>query len=183
MTTASARTRCIKSMDAFCPLTPSYKRDLADAVRDHGQAGLVVHLLRAAPSPCQHVRRVSGHRGPPADGGADRQVPAGWLPVLPDQHLELGQADHQRSLHGLGSAKLDDLPRRRFVDLRGPDGTPLPTIRLENFRDGLEDYAYARLLEQAIKQVESFATARGASRLVGTGAPGAAKCRRTSQAA
>ena len=29
----------------------------------------------------------------------------------------------------------------------GPDGRPLPTIRLENFRDGLEDYAYAKLLE------------------------------------
>ena len=29
----------------------------------------------------------------------------------------------------------------------GPDGTPVPTIRLENFRDGLEDYAYARILE------------------------------------
>ena len=28
-----------------------------------------------------------------------------------------------------------------------PDGTPVPTIRLENFRDGLEDYAYAKLLE------------------------------------
>ena len=32
----------------------------------------------------------------------------------------------------------------------GPDGTPLPTIRLENFRDGLEDYAYAKLLEQKL---------------------------------
>ena len=29
----------------------------------------------------------------------------------------------------------------------GPDGIPLPTIRLENFRDGLEDYAYAKILE------------------------------------
>ena len=29
----------------------------------------------------------------------------------------------------------------------GPDGRPLPTLRLENFRDGLEDLAYARLLE------------------------------------
>ena len=29
----------------------------------------------------------------------------------------------------------------------GPDGTPVPTIRLENFRDGLEDYAYAKILE------------------------------------
>lgn len=37
----------------------------------------------------------------------------------------------------------------------GPDGTPLPTIRLENFRDGLEDYAYAKLLEQKLREVES----------------------------
>ena len=29
----------------------------------------------------------------------------------------------------------------------GPDCTPVPTIRLENFRDGLEDYAYAKILE------------------------------------
>ena len=36
----------------------------------------------------------------------------------------------------------------------GPDGTPLPTIRLENFRDGLEDYAYAKLLEQKLRKVE-----------------------------
>ena len=36
----------------------------------------------------------------------------------------------------------------------GPDGTPLPTIRLENFRDGLEDYAYAKLLEKKLKEVE-----------------------------
>jgi|GEM_PF-3081964 len=36
----------------------------------------------------------------------------------------------------------------------GPDFTPLTTIRLENFRDGVEDYAYALLLEQAVRQVE-----------------------------
>jgi hypothetical protein len=32
----------------------------------------------------------------------------------------------------------------------GPDGTPLATVRLENFRDGLEDYAYVRLLEKKL---------------------------------
>ena len=36
----------------------------------------------------------------------------------------------------------------------GPDGIPLPTIRLENFRDGLEDYAYAKLLEEKLKEVK-----------------------------
>lgn len=32
----------------------------------------------------------------------------------------------------------------------GPDGTPLATLRLEAFRDGLEDAAYAKLLEARI---------------------------------
>jgi len=32
----------------------------------------------------------------------------------------------------------------------GPGGRPLATIRLENFRDGLEDYAYARILEATV---------------------------------
>ena len=44
----------------------------------------------------------------------------------------------------------------------GPDGTPLPTIRLENFRDGLEDYAYAKLLEQRLLEVERLKS-QGAS--------------------
>ncbi len=40
----------------------------------------------------------------------------------------------------------------------GPDGTPLPTIRLENFRDGLEDYAYAIILEAIVREREKAAS-------------------------
>jgi hypothetical protein len=32
----------------------------------------------------------------------------------------------------------------------GPDGTPLATLRIENFRDGLEDLWYARVLEKRL---------------------------------
>lgn len=32
----------------------------------------------------------------------------------------------------------------------GPDGTPLSTVRLQNFRDGLEDYAYAEILRDRL---------------------------------
>ena len=32
----------------------------------------------------------------------------------------------------------------------GPGGVPVPTIRLENYRDGLEDYAYAQLVKQRL---------------------------------
>jgi hypothetical protein len=38
-------------------------------------------------------------------------------------------------------------------------GLPVPTIRLENFRDGLEDYAYVRILEEAIRVKEAKGTA------------------------
>lgn len=37
----------------------------------------------------------------------------------------------------------------------GPDGTPLATIRLENFRDGLEDQWYAKLLELKLREIEN----------------------------
>jgi hypothetical protein len=32
----------------------------------------------------------------------------------------------------------------------GPGGKPVPTIRLENYRDGMEDFAYAKILESII---------------------------------
>jgi hypothetical protein len=37
----------------------------------------------------------------------------------------------------------------------GPDLLPLATLRLENFRDGLEDLWYAKLLEEKLREVES----------------------------
>lgn len=42
----------------------------------------------------------------------------------------------------------------------GPDGIPLPTVRLENFRDGLEDYAYVKILKDKIAEWEGRASAR-----------------------
>jgi hypothetical protein len=37
----------------------------------------------------------------------------------------------------------------------GPDGIPLSTIRLESLRDGFEDYAYVRILEETLRAVEA----------------------------
>jgi len=37
----------------------------------------------------------------------------------------------------------------------GPNDMVLPTLRLENFRDGLEDLWYCRILEEKVKEVES----------------------------
>ena len=38
------------------------------------------------------------------------------------------------------------------------DGNPLPSIRLENYRDGQEDYAYFCILEDAVRQVKAKET-------------------------
>ena len=48
----------------------------------------------------------------------------------------------------------------------GPDGMPLPTVRLENLRDGLEDYAYALELERLVEEAPSAPWADEARRLV-----------------
>jgi hypothetical protein len=37
----------------------------------------------------------------------------------------------------------------------GPGGKPVPTIRLENYRDGLEDFAYVKILESIIDKYEA----------------------------
>ena len=49
-----------------------------------------------------------------------------------------------RESHGDGS-----------MNYPGPGGEPLPNFRLENFRDGLEDYAYVLSLESRVKYLQS----------------------------
>ena len=53
----------------------------------------------------------------------------------------------------------------------GPEGLPLPTIRLENFRDGLEDYAYALALERKLRGNPGWARAEEAKRLLDVPVP------------
>ena len=48
----------------------------------------------------------------------------------------------------------------------GPDGIPLPTVRLENFRDGLEDLAYVKALEAKLARSPDAQWAAEAKRLV-----------------
>jgi hypothetical protein len=103
-----------KTMQAWCPLTPSFKPEQAAKAR---AAGMVVHLLRPAASLCEHVHRIPGHRGSPLDGGHDGSAAPRRLSLLSGQHLEFPPPDYPRPLHRLGSAQLDDLPRRWVLDL------------------------------------------------------------------
>ena len=42
----------------------------------------------------------------------------------------------------------------QWTSCGGPDNMPLATLRLENFRDGLEDLWYCKLLEDKVREVE-----------------------------
>ena len=144
----------LKSMDGFCPLTPRYDRELADQVRAGGQevwwyiccgphhphanmfieySAIEGRLLMGA--------QTAKYR---PDGFLYYQISIWNSPPITTGPFTEWDPRSWTTYHGDGS----------WACL-GPGGTPLATIRLENFRDGVEDYAYALLLEKAIAEVEA----------------------------
>ena len=145
----------IKAMDAFCPLTPSF--DMAKAARARA-AGRQVwwyiccgphhpHLNMFIEYPAIEARLLMGAM-------TAKYRPEGFLYY---------QISIWNSRRPIASGPFTDWDPRSWTAYHGdgswtcvgPDGTPLPTIRLENFRDGLEDYAYVRLLDEAVRKAES----------------------------
>lgn len=166
----------ITAMDAFCPLTPRYDRTRAERARAAGKE--VWWYICCGP---RHPYANMFIEYPAIEGrllmGAmtARDRPDGFLyyqisiwnseKPITDGPFTDWDPRSWTSFHGDGS-----------WTCVGPDGTPLPTIRLENFRDGLQDYAYARILDATIDQVgllrrrtqrhtEWAATARAALRV------------------
>ena len=149
----------IKSMDAFCPLTPSF--DPVKAARARAAGKEVWWYICCGP---HHPHANMFIEYPAIEGrllmGAmtARQRPDGFLYY---------QISIWNSRHPITSGPFTDWDPRSWTTYHGdgswtcvgPDGTPLPTIRLENFRDGLEDYAYAVLLEDAIRRREASGAA------------------------
>ncbi len=144
----------IKSMDAFCPLTPSFNIGIAEKAREEGKQ--VWWYICCGP----------GH--PFANNFVE--FPASDIRVLMGAQTARYRPDgflyYQTSIWNgkpITKGPFTDYDPRSWTTYNGdgswtcpgPDGTPLSTIRLENFRDGVEDYAYALLLDQAVKKVEA----------------------------
>ena len=153
----------VKTMDAWCPLTPSFDIEKAQAARATGRyvwwyiccgphnpyanwfveyAAIETRLLMGAmtakfrPDGFLYYFTNIWNRNPGiGDGPFTSWNPVSWTVY-----------------HGDGSLFHCD-----------KDGHPLPSIRLENFRDGMEDYAYARILEEAIRLTMEKETAEGLS--------------------
>ena len=134
-------------MDWFTPLTPKYNPAKAAASRKAGhQVWWYICCGPHAPyanmfieCPAIEGRMLMGAQ-------SVRMRPDGFL------YYELTMWNSKRCI---SSGPFTDWDPRSWTKYHGdgswtcagPDGTPVPTIRLENFRDGLEDYAYAKLLE------------------------------------
>jgi hypothetical protein len=153
----------IKSMDAFCPLTPSF--DPAKAANARAAGKRVWWYICCGP---HHPHANMFIEYPAIEGrllmGAmtARQRPDGFLYY---------QISIWNSPKPITSGPFTDWDPRSWTTYHGdgswtcvgPNGTPLPTIRLENFRDGLEDYAYVLHLERLVRQCESKGDALSAT--------------------
>ncbi len=144
----------LKSMDGFCPLTPSYKLDLAQRVRATGKQ--VWWYICCGP---HHPHANMFVEYPAID--ARVLMGAQTAKYRPDGFLY-----YQTALWGgdpIKTGPFTNWEPRSWTTYHGDGswtcvregGHPVATIRLENFRDGLEDYAYARLLERLVRQVEA----------------------------
>jgi glycosyl hydrolase family 123 len=146
---------CVKSMDAWCPLTPKFDPEKAAEVRAKGKevwwyiccgphhpdanwfveyGAIEIRLIMGAmtakyrPDGFLYYELSIWNKNKPITSGPYTD----WNPVS------------WTTYHGDGS-----------IFCVGPKGVPLPTIRLENYRDGLEDYAYTCILEDIVGQYQA----------------------------
>jgi hypothetical protein len=145
-------------VDWFTPLTPSYDVERAAASRKAGHQ-VWWYICAQPPPPYANIFIES-----PAIE-ARLLMGAQSVRMRPDGFLYY-QISIWNSTNCITSGPFTDWDVNTFLDYHGdgtwtcagPDGVPLPTIRLENFRDGLEDYAYAKLLGEKLRVVTRVVT-------------------------
>lgn len=144
----------IKSMDGFCPLTPRF--DPAKAAKARAAGKLVWWYICCGP---HHPHANMFIEYPAIEGRL--LMGAMTTKQRPDAFLYY-QISIWNSRKPISAGPFTDWDPRSWTTYHGdgswtcvgPDGTPVPTIRLENFRDGLEDYAYAIILEAIVRERE-----------------------------
>ena len=144
----------VKSIDAWCPLTPSF--DVAKVDAAHASGRYVWWYICCGPHhphanwfveyPAQDIRTLMGAQ-------TAKYQPDGFLyysmtiwndnkPIVTGPYTTWNPVSWT-TYHGDGC-----------IFCFGKDGRPIPTIRLENYRDGLEDYAYHCILREAVRRMK-----------------------------
>ncbi len=142
----------IGSVDAFCPLTPKF--DIAQAAAARAAGRQVWWYICCGP---RHPHANMFIEYPAIEGRL--LMGAMTAKMRPDGFLYY-QISIWNSQKPITSGSFTDWDPRSWTTYHGdgawtcvgPDGTPLPTVRLENFRDGLEDFAYVRILEALVSE-------------------------------
>lgn len=140
----------LSPIDWFTPQTVVFDREKAEASRRAGhQVWWYFACDQKAPCANSFVE---------AQGIEMRSVMgAQAVKFRPDGFLYY-QTTIWNSLRPIASGPFTDWDPRSWTTFHGdgswtccgPDGAPLSTVRLENFSDGLEDYAYAMILEKKL---------------------------------
>ncbi len=145
----------VKTIDAWCPLTPVFKPEQAVKAREAGRRVWWYICCGPQNPPANMFVEYAAIEGRLLMGAMTaKQRPDGFLYYSltiwnQNKPIETGPFTDWNpvswtTFHGDGSW---------FCS--GPGGKPVPTIRLENFRDGLEDFAYACILEESIRRQEA----------------------------
>ena len=145
----------VKTIDAWCPLTPKF--DMAKAAKARAQGKAVWWYICCGPhNPYANwfVEYAAIESRLLMGAMPAKYQPDGFLYYLltkwnQNKPVETGPFTDWNPVswtvyHGDGS-----------LFCSGPGGKPVPTIRLENYRDGQEDYAYACILEETIRLTEA----------------------------
>ncbi len=140
----------LKAFDGYVPLTPKY--DLEKAERSRAKGHKVWWYICCSP----HAPYANMFMECP---GTERRLLFGAMPAKyrPDGFLYYHTSIWNQK-RCITSGPFTDWEPRSYCEYDGdgcwlcvgPEGRPLPTQRLENFRDGLEDFAYAKLLRERL---------------------------------
>ena len=140
----------LSEIDWFTPLTPKF--DLEKAAKSRAQGRQVWWYICCSP-----VGKYANMFVESAAIDARMLMGAQTVRMRPDGFLYY-ETTLWNCLRCIEAGPFTDWDPRSWTTYHGdgswvccgPDGTPLSTIRLENFRDGLEDYAYAMELERLL---------------------------------
>ena len=145
----------IQSIDAFCPTIPRFGPDKATRARARGkQVWWCIYCSHHHPNANMFIEYPAIEGRLLMGAMTAKYRPDGFL------YYQISAWNSQKSINTGPFTDWDPRSWRVYNGdgswtCVGPDGTPLPTIRLENFRDGLEDYAYYLILEAAVAKVET----------------------------
>ena len=155
----------VDGMDAWCPLTPRFDLKLVDDARKRGkQVWWYTCIGPTAPYANWFVEYDA----------IDARMLMGLQTAKyrPDGYLYYAMMRWPLTKKPITFGPYTDWPPASFHEANG-DGSiicagphgPVPTIRLENIRDGIEDYEYFWLLEQEINRLKRLSSPQAAKAL------------------